>query len=154
MLAGEKAKWTFCLAADTLLRLGFGVMFIVSAWGKIQDPGAFQTMVSNYDMLPQPLTAAMAMVMPMVELLTGLMFMFTKWTREAAFLTFGMLVMFIIALTQAQLRGLDISCGCFREAEGAGDSVLSALVRDLAMMPFVVWLLHRGQSRWITDFRK
>ncbi|MBR4654912.1 MAG: DoxX family membrane protein [Kiritimatiellae bacterium] len=137
---------------DTCLRLGLGAMFLYSAWGKIADPGAFQTIVANYGMLPPCLTGIFALVMPMVELLTGLLFICTKWTREAAFATLVMLLMFIVALAQAQIRGLDISCGCFKEAEGEGDTVLVALVRDLVLVIPALWLLFKGQQRWIVDY--
>ena len=145
-------KQLVCVCIDTCLRLGLGAMFLYSAWGKIEDPGAFQTIVGNYGMLPPYLTGIFALTMPMVELLTGLLFIFTKWTREAAFATSAMLLMFIVALAQAQIRGLDISCGCFKEAEGEGDSVLAALIRDVVLFIPAIWLLFKGQHRWIVGF--
>ena len=141
------------LCADTLLRLGLGVMFIYSAWGKLQDPGTFQTMVDNYRMLPACMTALFSVTMSTAEMLVGAMFLFTKWTREAAFATSVMLVMFVMALAQAQIRGLDISCGCFGEAEHGAYVILSALVRDVLLAVPTVWLMIKGQRRWIADFR-
>ena len=129
-------------------------MFFYSAWDKIQDPGLFQTMVDNYRMLPACLTALFAVTMPMVELLVGALFIFSKWTREAAFATAVMLAMFIVALTQAQIRGLDISCGCFGETEKNPHEVLYALIRDVVLVVPTVWLLIKGQHRWIADFRR
>ena len=143
-----------CTCADTVLRLGLGVMFLYSAWGKIQDPGAFQTTVDNYRMLPAGVTALFAATMSMAELLVGAMFIFSKWTREAAFATAVMLAMFIVALAQAQIRGLDISCGCFSEDEKEPHAILFALVRDVVLVVPAVWLLIKGQRRWIADFRR
>ena len=142
------------LCADTVLRLGLGGMFIYSAWSKIQDPGMFQVMVDNYRMLPACVTALFAVTMSMAELLVGAMFLFTKWTREAAFATAVMLAMFIVALAQAQVRGLDISCECFGEAEKESRAVLVALVRDVVLVAPVVWLVVNGRRRWIADFRR
>ena len=147
-------KSVACLCADTALRLGFGAMFLYSAWGKIQDPGMFQTMVANYRMLPDCTTAIFAVTMSMAELLVGAMFLFTKWTREAAFATAAMIAMFIVALAQAQARGLDISCGCFSESEKAPHELLVALVRDFALLAPAIWLVLKGQRRWIVDFRR
>ena len=129
-------------------------MFLYSAWSKVQDPGMFQTMVDNYRMLPAGVTALFAVTMSTAELLVGAMFIFSKWTREAAFATAVMLAMFIVALTQAQIRGLDISCGCFSEEEKNPHEVLFALVRDLALVVPVAWLMIKGQRRWIADFRR
>lgn len=147
-------KGLACLCADTALRLGLGVMFLYAAWGKILDPGAFQTAVENYRMLPAGVTALFAASMSMAELLVGMMFIFSTWTREAAFATAVMLTMFVIALAQAQVRGLDISCGCFSEDEGASNAVLVALVRDVLLAVPTAWLLFKGQRRWIADFRR
>ena len=141
------------LCADTALRLGLGGMFLYSAWGKIQDPGTFQTMVDNYRMLPTYVTALFSVTMSMAELLVGSMFLFTKWTREAAFATAIMLAMFIVALGQAQVRGRDISCGCFSESEEMPHDVLFALIRDVFLAVPTFWLLIKGRRRWIADFR-
>ena len=154
MEGSYNGKGLACLCADTALRAGFGVMFIYAAWGKILDPGAFQMAVENYRMLPTGVTALFASTMSMAELLVGAMFLFSKWTREAAFATAVMLVMFIIALAQAQVRGLDISCGCFSEDEDASNAVLVALVRDVLLIIPTVWMLLKGQRRWIADFRR
>ena len=140
------------LGTDTVLRLGLGAMFLYSAWSKVQDPGMFQTMVDNYRMLPACTTAIFAVTMSMAELLVGAMFIFTKWTREAAFATGVMIAMFIAALAQAQARGLDISCGCFGESEKGAGALLSAIARDVALLVPTVWLLLKGQRRWIADF--
>ena len=112
----------------------------------------FQTMVDNYRMLPVCVTALFAVTMPTAELLVGAMFLFTKWTREAAFATAVMLTMFIMALMQAQMRGLNISCGCFSESEKESHAVLFALIRDVLLVVPTVWLLIKGQRRWIVDF--
>ena len=154
MEGSYNGKSLACLCIDTVLRVGLGVMFLYSAWGKILDPGAFQTAVDNYRMLPSAVTAIFAASMSMAELLVGAMFIFSKWTREAAFATAVMLAMFIIALAQAQIRGLDISCGCFSEEEKNPHEVLFALVRDVALVVPVAWLLIKGQRRWIADFRR
>ena len=140
------------LCADTALRLGLGGMFLYSAWSKIQDPGMFQTMVDNYRMLPTGVTALFSVTMSMAELLVGAMFLFTKWTREAAFATAIMLTMFIVALGQAQVRGLDISCGCFSKSEEMPRAVLFALIRDALLAVPTFWLLIKGRKRWIADF--
>ena len=153
MEGSYNGKGLACLCADTVLRLGLGVMFLYSAWGKILDPGAFQTMVDNYRMLPAGVTAIFAATMSMAELLVGAMFIFSKWTREAAFATAVMLMMFLLALAQAQVRGLDISCGCFGETAEKAHAVLHALIRDIVLLAPTIWLLAKGQRRGIVDFR-
>ena len=141
------------LCVDTVLRLGIGGMFLYSAWSKVQDPWMFQTIVDDYRLLPSNMTALFAVTIPLVELLVGAMFILTKWTREAAFATTVILMMFLVALAQAQVRGLDIACDCFGETEGETHSVLHALIRDILLFTPTIWLLIKGQRRWIVDFK-
>lgn len=153
-MTGEQTiRGVLRLCADTLLRFSLGAMFLYSAWSKIQDPGMFQTMVESYRMLPACVTAPFSVTMAMAELLVGAIFIFTKWTREAAFATTVMIMMFLIALAQAKVRGLDISCGCFGETAEESHTVLYALVRDIVLLAPTLWLLAKGQRRWIVDFR-
>ena len=141
------------LCVDTVLRLSLGGMFLYSAWSKVPDPWMFQTIVDDYSLLPANMTALFAVTIPQVELLVVVMFILTKWTREAAFATTVILMMFLVALAQAQVRGLDISCGCFGETEGETHSVLHALIRDILLFTPTIWLLIKGQRRWIVDFK-
>ena len=62
-----------------------------------------------------------------------------------------MLVMFIGALVQAAIRGLDISCGCFGGTSGYGRvGVLSAIGRDVFLLTSVLFMVfsrrHHHQS--------
>lgn len=142
------------LCAETALRLGLGAMFLYAACVKIEDPGRFQTMVDGYRVLPACATALFAVTMPMAELLVGALFICTKWTREAAIASAAMLAMFVVALAQAQIRGLDVSCACFGAAGREPHAAFVALVRDVVLAVPVVWLVFKGRHRWIADFRR
>lgn len=136
-------------AADVLSRLLLGGIFIYAAWSKIQDPAIFADAVDSYRMLPQFAVSIVALVLPMIELTAGVALLVTRWPREAAVIMLGMLGMFFIGLSQAALRGLDISCGCFGgDHNGAGDSIYAALLRDIFLFLPVLWLLYRP-NRWL-----
>ena len=62
----------------------------------------------------------------------------------AAFLSAGMMVMFIIALGQALVRGLDIECGCFSQ-EGSLVG-LNTLLRDLIWLAMAVFVWRREEK--------
>ena len=53
--------------------------------------------------------------------MAGLALLYRPYRRTAAWVLFGLSVMFILALGQAWGRGLDISCGCFGKAEVAAN---------------------------------
>jgi uncharacterized membrane protein YphA (DoxX/SURF4 family) len=97
----------------TLLRVALGIVFIVASLDKIQDPESFATNIANYRLLPYRFINVSAIILPWIEIITGSLLVIGLWIRAAGMLTFGMLTLFIFAISQALLRDLDISCGCF-----------------------------------------
>jgi len=137
-------------ALDKISRAGLALVFLVAAWSKIRDPAAFAVSVANYRMLPSFAVGIFALTLPMVELLAALALVCTRWSREAALVLLGLLGMFFIGLTQALVRGLDISCGCFGGADAAtGPAAIAwALARDIALILPAAWLARRPNT-WL-----
>ena len=133
---------------ERLCRVGLGTMFVYSAWDKIADPGLFATVVVRYELLPEVMVGMFSLTLPMLEMLVGLLFLFTKWLREAALLATGMLVMFLGALTFAIARGLEIDCGCFGISGGGRSELVQAVIRDLALLVPTAWLVFR-REKWL-----
>lgn len=106
-------RFIFHPAVITLLRVALGAVFIVASLDKIQNPENFATNIANYRLLPYQLINLTAIVLPWLEIITGTLLVLGLWIRSAAILTCGMLVLFIFAISQALVRDLDISCGCF-----------------------------------------
>lgn len=141
----SREKALVCL--DTVFRVVLGAVFIYAAWSKLYDPALFASSVSAYRMLPDPLVAFVAIVLPPAEFIAGAALIFTKWQRESALLILGMLAMFFIGLVQAEVRGLEIGCGCFGGKEG--DTVIDAIVRDVFLLIPAVWLVvRRNRPAW------
>ena len=137
---------------ELIARVVIGAIFIYAGFMKIQDPAAFAKAVDSYQMLPSVFVGLIAVVLPMTELIAGLALVFTKWSRESALLILAMLVVFLVGLSQASIRGLEISCGCFGEDEGVTESIGMAIVRDLLMLVPTVWLVIRP-SRKMFDWQ-
>ena len=129
---------------ETASRLGLGGMFVFASWFKIQDPQQFAMLVAQYQFLPNGSVNLFALFMPQLELWTGLALVFTPRNREAALLLLCMFAAFIVALGQAVVRNLGITCGCF-ELAGAMDKrdAWSSLVRDLVLLAPTAWLALR-----------
>ena len=141
-------KRLFFQILEFVCRLGLGVLFIYSALAKISDPDEFAYSVSRYSVLPDFAIGLFSLTMPMLELLAGLSMLFTKWLRESALLVTGMLAMFIVALVQALVRGLNISCGCFGvPSVGGREEIVMALVRDVVLIVPAAWLMLRSNVR-------
>ncbi|MBP5351435.1 MAG: DoxX family membrane protein [Fibrobacterales bacterium] len=137
-------------------RVGLGLMFVFASLFKIQDPQLFARLVAQYLFLPQPLVNVWALWLPPVEFVVGILLIAGPKTRWNARLVLLMFVAFIVALAQAVIRDLGITCGCF-ELEGAMDKTEAwvSLVRDLILLVPTVWLSFFGRDLWIWDlFRK
>ncbi len=147
-------KKFFFQALEFVCRIGLGGLFVYSALAKISDPDEFAYSVARYDLLPGFAVGIFSLTMPMLELLVGLSMLFTKWLRESALLVAGMMAMFIVALTQALARGLEISCGCFGvPSVGGRREIAMSLIRDLVLIVPALWLMFRPNG-WIEPLRR
>ena len=91
-------------------RIILGIVFLYASFDKISDPGSFAGNIQNYQMLPYSVTNLFAILLPWVELYVGACLILGIFVDGATLLSIGMMVMFVVALTQAIGRGLDIEC--------------------------------------------
>lgn len=136
-----------------LSRLLVGGMLIYASFYKIVEPISFAKSIWYYHLVPGSLINLMALVLPWLELLCGLGLILGVFYTGARIWTVAMMLVFIVALGSAIVRGLDIDCGCFKAAEGATGSAWRSLVFDLAAMLFVVQLLVSRSRRWMLQPR-
>lgn len=127
-------------------RLILGVVFIYASLEKIQNPAGFAQAIYNYRMVPEALINIMAIALPWLELVCGVLIIVGVFVRGSALLIGAMLAVFIVALSSAILRGLDISCGCFT-LEGGRGIAGKTLVEDILLMICVaIALLYGGKA--------
>lgn len=119
-----------------LSRLVLGAVFIAAAWPKLRDPLGFANSIANYHLVPTELINLMAIGLPMVELVVGIALLLGLSTRANLLVVNVLLLVFIVAISLAMARGLDISCGCFSTATAhSANMTRSTLLWD------IVWLL-------------
>lgn len=94
-------------------RLIVGAMFIIVGVSKITDPNLFAREIANYRMLPEILINFVAIVLPWIELICGLLLILGVRLRANAAVIFVLLVLFNIMIATAWARGLNIDCGCY-----------------------------------------
>lgn len=99
-----------------ILRFVIGAVFVYSSIGKLLHPQDFAEVIVNYKVFGSYFSQWGAVLVPMLELLLGLMLISGFWLREAFLFTAVLYIAFDILIIQALLRGLDISCGCFTSA--------------------------------------
>jgi len=87
--------------------------------------------------LPIPVANFFGFVLPWSEIAIGLLLILGAFVRVAGLLSAAIMLLFILAISQAGLRGLNIDCGCFggggKVAEGE-TKYLAEIFRDIGFM--------------------
>ena len=148
--ARYQRDWT----AEILVR-GLGGVLLWAGVSKAASGVAFLAALNAYELpLPRGVLAAVAVVLPWVEILSGWLLATRTRVGSALLLSLLMTVGFCLATGQAVIRGLDISCGCldldflayspWPHAQKILESVGAAFMRNLAMLGGIVFLLARN----------
>lgn len=103
-----------------IARLVVGGIFVMYGVDKIVTPKDFAHSLMAYEMLPNIAVNLMALIMPWLEVICGLMLILGVRLRAASLLSSAMLVVFIMAILTAMARSLNINCGCSAHAETVG----------------------------------
>jgi uncharacterized membrane protein YphA (DoxX/SURF4 family) len=141
-------------ALQWALALVLGGIFLYASQSKIREPREFARIVYHYRLLgpsaalPHTVPNTLAVTLPWIEALTGVLLIVNVWRREAAILTALMLVVFIAAASYALAQGIDVeNCGCFDvhgKGRGAG---LTLIVEDLLMLGAAILLANSPNGR-------
>jgi len=126
-----------------VLRLALGVVLFYAGFLKLRDGYAFAEAIANFRLLPAQANQIMAVVLPWLEVATGLLLVFGVWVRAAGLLAALLFVAFLGAIALALWRGLDIECGCFGTGSAARVG-LKALAFD------ALWLVAALAVLWST----
>jgi uncharacterized membrane protein YphA (DoxX/SURF4 family) len=128
-----------------LVGLVVGGIFVYASWDKITQADRFADVVHDYDMLPLLLINAFALIMPWAELTVGAALIVGVWRRAAGLIATAMTVAFMIAIAQAEIRGLERECGCFDVSGMSGTQASWGLfLRDIPLLLGSVLLWRRA----------
>ncbi len=100
-----------------VMRFLLGLFFVLAALSKIADSGDFPAAIENYRLVPSWSVNLIAIVLPWLEFVAGILLIAGIWRRESALLLSILMGVFLIAIFAAMARGLDIECGCFGSAD-------------------------------------
>jgi uncharacterized membrane protein YphA (DoxX/SURF4 family) len=132
-----------------LARLILALVFVYAGAVKAQDVVAFAGHVAAYQILPYAMNYFVAATLPYVEFLAGVLLLLNVRIRPALVVVGSLTLVFMVALSSALLRGLEIDCGCFDPGGGQDVTAGVALWRDVGLMVLVVltwWLRSRTIS--------
>jgi uncharacterized membrane protein YphA (DoxX/SURF4 family) len=125
-------------------RIALGAIFVYAALTKIPDMAAFAADVANYRLVPAAAVPFLGTAVVGVELLAGLALVAGVAARGAALVAAGLLGVFMVALSQALLRGIDLRCGCFGGQEPAS---WWRVAEDAGLLLMAVAVALRGPGR-------
>ena len=132
------------------VRWFLGMIFLYASYHKIAAPAQFAKIIYGYYLFPDVSINIIAIVLPFLELFSGLALILGIYPRSAAVIINGMLLGFIISLSVNLIRGQQFDCGCFSFGEGGHTyTVGQLLMRDVIF--FVLGLqvlLFDSNRRW------
>ena len=133
-----------------LCRVILGVILVYASIDKIVHPAEFAKAIGNYNVLPFGLENLLGIVLPILELLVGICLVLGIMLDGSAIIAAGMMIVFIIALSQAMIRGIDINCGCFKvTVENGGHQVgIRRIIEDFLFLGMSLMVLSRGERKW------
>ena len=117
-----KMNFIRSLNLPLIFRVILGIIFIYASYEKILDPAAFSKNIHNYHTTDNLIWIEnlLALILPWLELIVGIFLIMGVFLEGATSITIGMLIFFIIILSQAVFRGIDVHCGCFKTEADAG----------------------------------
>jgi uncharacterized membrane protein YphA (DoxX/SURF4 family) len=126
------------------MRMMVGVIFIFASIDKIASPAYFAGTILNYQLLPESMINLVAIILPWLELICGLLLILGIWHQASAVILSTLMLVFILAIGSVIIRGLDIECGCF----GTGSSAnWSRIVEDLFILAFSLHIVFHSHSK-------
>ncbi len=97
-----------------IVRLVLAGLFLWAGMAKLADPARFFSALLGYALpLPESSLRLIAVTLPWLECLCGGGLLLQVWPETVRPLTTLLCLIFLVLLSQALLRGLDVDCGCF-----------------------------------------
>ena len=134
-----------------ITRIILGGVFLWASFGKILEPGDFARSISNYHIVPFGIENIVALILPWLELLIGMGLILGIMVDGSVQISVILLIMFILMIGQAMLRGFNIECGCgLKEGEMIG---LNKILENIVFLGGAYIVMQR-KKRFFEIFPK
>jgi uncharacterized membrane protein YphA (DoxX/SURF4 family) len=144
----QAASWFMHPNLASAARVVLGCVFIYASLDKIRHPELFAEAVYNYQLAPEMAVNLVAIWLPWLEFLCGVLLVLGLWVRGSILILSGLLLVFLSAIGINLARGLDIHCGCFT-TQGSHSMTIFTLFRDLSFLFLALYLFWLYQIKQI-----
>ena len=120
--------------AIAITRIYLALVFILSGLDKINDLSTFAQSIENYRLLPIYLINIFTIIIPWLEVITGVFLLLGIYIKENSVIILSLLVIFTFGVIIAVMRNLDIDCGC----QGTYDGQKVGLLKILENVSLIV----------------
>jgi uncharacterized membrane protein YphA (DoxX/SURF4 family) len=138
----------------TLARLVVGGVWLAAGLLKVGDGAGSVRAVRAYDLVPESVVPTVGHALPAHEVVVGLALVLGALTRGVAVVSALLQVAFIIGISSAWARGLQIDCGCFGGGGFDADATSKypwEIARDTGLLLLSLWLVWRPRTRLSLD---
>lgn len=125
-----------------------GLAFLWAGIVKLMDPSAFLSAILTYEVFSYEVSVIASLGVPYLELCVGACLVFRAMIGGARLLAVVLLFAFIILLSQAAMRGLDVDCGCFGSRTKSSEAgFFWPIARDVLMLVGIgLGIVARGNT--------
>ncbi len=131
---------------EIALRWILGITFIYASYYKIMSPTDFAKVIYGYNLFPEVLINLIAIILPFVELISGLSLLLGIYPRSAALIINGLLLAFIFILTINIIKGYEFDCGCFSTKKTGSPKLMVARDIIYLIMGLQVFLFNGARK--------
>jgi putative oxidoreductase len=132
-----------------------GLIFIYAGYHKIIAPEEFAKLVYGYGLFPNELINLIAIIIPFIELLTGLLLISGRLIHSATLMIITLLILFILLISINLIRGYEFDCGCFAANDFfSSKTPWKTLTRDVVLLLLGGYVYRFKSQRWVFHLRK
>lgn len=134
-----------------IARFGMAWVWIEAGVHKIGKTLDMTQAIKGYGIFTPEWAGYLATVIGPLEVIGGVLLLLGLFLRRSSIVATIVLLLFMVGITQAWARGLDIDCGCFgydAQNPDRGMDYAKTLLRDAAYLFLTVWTIKRPFTKF------
>jgi putative oxidoreductase len=130
-----------------VLRILMGLLFIYSGFFKILDLENFSRAISLYGIAPGLLVPYGAIVLPVMELVIGILLLFGYKIKASSLISIALMIFWTVIISINVYWGKNFECGCFETNKfGLKEEIgIPLILRDIVFL-FILFLIFQARQ--------